>query len=506
MRVIGLIELCERLGAGLHPVGHAGVAKVQLTGVHISELDDPTPYLEGGELLLTTGIPLGGKTGTNREAIIRAYVDRLALHGVAALGLGLGAGTDSVPVELQRACVAAEIQLLIVPDGTPFMQVARAYWDLVGKTARADLAASLSLQTSLAQAATRPEAVAAVVKVLGTALAGWAVYLPADLSDETCWPPTHRHILPQLRLETQRFNLAGTRSAASFAMLGEDVLEYSIIDGSRTAGFLAVCAGRPLRAAERQLVLTGCMVLALTAQREWQLTRANSIMSSTAATLLVNGFADAARLVVVDLAGGPLAERVQLLAIRGDDAVALSTAELSEQLGSMVIATGENRLRESIRRSRLRCTTDGLTYLVLESPVTPSSFGQTAAPLRGADYAGVLSRPMLLRDLPGSVQDLRRACRIAPVGRLSTIPNLSGSSAAGWVTALVDYHRADLVVTVKSYLRHRGQWEAVARELGLHRNSVRHRIGIATKLMEVDLDDPDVSAELWLALRGSASD
>jgi purine catabolism regulator len=30
---------------------------------------------------------------------------------------------------------------------------------------------------------------------------------------------------------------------------------------------------------------------------------------------------------------------------------------------------------------------------------------------------------------------------------------------------------------------------------------VRHRIGIAEQLIGADLDDPDVSAQLWLGLR-----
>ncbi|WP_334353672.1 helix-turn-helix domain-containing protein [Cryobacterium sp. CAN_C2] len=114
----------------------------------------------------------------------------------------------------------------------------------------------------------------------------------------------------------------------------------------------------------------------------------------------------------------------------------------------------------------------------------------------------MLSSPMLLSEVPGSVDDLHRACQIAPVGRLSSSQGLYDSKAAGWVASLIHYRRADLVGTVRSYLRQRGKWEAAARELGLHRNSLRHRISIATKLIAADPDDPDVSAELWLALRG----
>ena len=36
-------------------------------------------------------------------------------------------------------------------------------------------------------------------------------------------------------------------------------------------------------------------------------------------------------------------------------------------------------------------------------------------------------------------------------------------------------------------LRNHGQWETVARELGVHRNSVRHRIGIAVRTNRIYL-------------------
>lgn len=504
--MISLTQLCEKMGNGLRPVDGYPVARVDLAGVHISELDNPTPYLEGGELLLTTGIPLAG----DRETV-RAYVDRLAARGVVALGLGLGAGTDDVPTELEAACADAGLTLLVVPEGIPFMHISRAYWDLVGKTEQADLAASLSLQTSLTQAATRPEAVAAVVKVLGKALGGWAVYLPADGSAETYWPPAERRLLPQLRQETARLGLAGTHSAATFPLQGMNVIEYSIIADQRTAGFLAVCAGRSLRKADRQLMLTGCMLLAVTAQREWQLIRASSILSSTATTLVLSGFVDAARLVAGDLTGSPLAERVQLLAIRGDNLEALSTAELADQISGMLTGEPAARLGESIRRSRLRSMEEDICYLILESPVNSGNAETVASPVettasrrpgRSAQFAAALSHPMLLSQVSGSIGDLRRACALAPTGQISAGQSLLGPRAVEWVAQLAAYRRADLVETVKSYIRHQGQWEVAARELKLHRNSLRHRIGIATKLIDADLDDPDVSANLWLALRG----
>jgi purine catabolism regulator len=506
--VITLAQLCDKTGNALRPVGKDPVPGVDLAGVHISELDDPTPYLEGGELLLTTGIPLTGDRETRRD-----YVNRLSARGVVALGLGLGAGTDDVPADLEAACADAGLAFLVVPDGIPFMHVSRAYWDLVGKAEQADLAASLTLQTALTQAATRPEAVAAVVKVLSKALGGWAVYLPADGSAETYWPPAESHVLPQLREETARLGLAGTHSSATFPLQGMDVIEYSIVADRRTAGFLAVCAGRPLRKADRQLMLTGCMLLAVTAQRVWQVTRTNSILSRTATTLVLCGFVDAARLVAGDLIGSPLAERVQLLAIRGHNLEALSISELAEEVAEMLTGEHSARLGESIRRSRLRAMEDGICYVVLESlagsgstETVPSLIESTVSrrPGRPAQFAAALSAPMPLSQVSGSMGDLRRSCALAPTGHISVGQSLLDPRAVVWVAQLTAYPRADLVGTVRSYIRHQGQWEVAARELNLHRNSLRHRIGIAAKVINADLDDPDVSANLWLALRGAS--
>ena len=63
--------------------------------LHVSELADPTPFLEGGEFLLTTGLGVG-ELGTGQ----RAYVRRLAKHGLAGLGFGVGFGFPDVPAPL----------------------------------------------------------------------------------------------------------------------------------------------------------------------------------------------------------------------------------------------------------------------------------------------------------------------------------------------------------------------------------------------------------------------
>src|SRR5438067_2194555 len=78
--------------------------------VHISELADPTPWLSGGELLLTTGM------GLRDDAGARAYVERLADHGLAGLGFGVGFDHDEVPEALLAAARSLALPVADAPE------------------------------------------------------------------------------------------------------------------------------------------------------------------------------------------------------------------------------------------------------------------------------------------------------------------------------------------------------------------------------------------------------
>ena len=73
---VGTLEL--ELVAGERAAG------APIRWVHVSELEDPAPWLSGGELLLSTGMQL------HDEESQRAYIGRLVEHHLAGLGFGLG--------------------------------------------------------------------------------------------------------------------------------------------------------------------------------------------------------------------------------------------------------------------------------------------------------------------------------------------------------------------------------------------------------------------------------
>src|SRR5688500_1786761 len=100
--------------------GSAGLAN-EIRWLHVSELPDPTSWLEGGELLLTTGLGVGEQPETQR-----AYVRRLAEHGLAGLGLGVGFGFPEVPAALAEEANGLGFPVLAVPYDTPFIAITKA--------------------------------------------------------------------------------------------------------------------------------------------------------------------------------------------------------------------------------------------------------------------------------------------------------------------------------------------------------------------------------------------
>ncbi|MEW9534577.1 PucR family transcriptional regulator ligand-binding domain-containing protein [Microbispora sp. NPDC049125] len=138
--------------------------------VAVSELEDPTPFLEGGELVLTTGMRL-----TPRGA--PSYVSRLVKRGAAGLGFGVGLGHDEVPSALVEAASAAGLPLLEVPRDTPFIAIGKAVSELLAAEQYEEISHAFAAQGRLTRAALQREGPGAVIDRLAREIGGWAVLL-----------------------------------------------------------------------------------------------------------------------------------------------------------------------------------------------------------------------------------------------------------------------------------------------------------------------------------------
>src|SRR4051812_48344807 len=111
--VLTLRDLIRDLDVKLH-AGEAGLDR-PVRWVHISELVDPTPWLSGGELLLSTGLQL------TDDDQVREYLDRLAGHQLAGLGFGTGFNHATVPPALVDEAEKRGFPLFEVPYEVPFI-------------------------------------------------------------------------------------------------------------------------------------------------------------------------------------------------------------------------------------------------------------------------------------------------------------------------------------------------------------------------------------------------
>lgn len=225
----------------------AGDVSKPVGWVHGTELADPTPFLEGGELLLTTGLrPLSAD-----------YVERLVRAGVVGLGFGTGLGHDVVPAALVDAAERAGLGLVEVPREVPFIAISKA----VSKALAADEYAALTRTSDAQRALTRAAVstgVAGVVRRLGQWVDGWVVLL--DAAGEA----VHTHnarLAPDLTAEVVRLRTAGGLASAAFETDGRHV--FLQVLGSRARGVLAVGTAAPLDAADLSIVNTAASLLTL---------------------------------------------------------------------------------------------------------------------------------------------------------------------------------------------------------------------------------------------------
>ncbi|MGW1230768.1 PucR family transcriptional regulator ligand-binding domain-containing protein, partial [Streptomyces sp. NPDC002530] len=149
---------------------------VPVRWAHASELADPVPYMEGGELLLVTATNLDAED----PASMRRYVRRLAGAGVVGLGFAVGVTYDEVPQPLIDAAEEAGLPLLEVPRRTPFLAIAKAVSSEIAADQYRAVTAGFEAQRELTRAALTGDGPAELLTRLAAHVDGWAALYDAS--------------------------------------------------------------------------------------------------------------------------------------------------------------------------------------------------------------------------------------------------------------------------------------------------------------------------------------
>ncbi|WP_406455400.1 PucR family transcriptional regulator [Streptomyces sp. NBC_00876] len=482
---------------------------------HASELADPVPYMEGGELLLITATNLDAE---NPEAMGR-YVRRLAAAGVVGIGFAVGVTYDDVPKPLIGAAEEAGLPLLEVPRRTPFLAIAKAVSSEIAADQYRAVTAGFEAQRELTRAALSGDGPAELLTRLAAHVDGWAALYDASGAVVAAAPDWAARRAARLTPDVERLR---ERPAPASIVVGDtdDRVELqSLGTGRRVRGALAVGTGAALGTAERYAVHSAVALLTLTTARSRALQGAEQRLGAAVLRMLLAGQPDHARAVAGDLYGELLDAPFRLLIAEAADPSA--TQQLAEAMETAASRSGEALLTVPEGERLVVLAADGGAAV---AACTAYADAQEERPPRepaaeGAEVVVGLSAPAgpiavsaAYKQAEQSLSVARRRGRALveheELAAGSVLPLLADDAvrafADGMLRALYEHDakgRGDLVASLRAWLAHHGQWDAAAADLGVHRHTLRYRMRRVEEILGRSLDDPDVRMELWLALK-----
>lgn len=472
-----------------------------ITWAVASEMVEPAAYLRGGELLLTAGVNLPATV-----AGVRAYVDSLVRTGVGAIGFGVAPVYDTIPERLVEQCHRQGLPLLEVPQATPFAAVSRAVGEELEERHLRDVRRLGEAHQALARAVTATAPVQRVLSVLADSLGAWAVLEPSEPG-----APAHRttgaprSTDPELRpLIAKLTDPAGPRGAKAPSG-ADEVFLHTVGVPPQEHGVVLVGRPEPLGITDRAVLRTATALLDLLSRT---VEDAPPVPGRLLTGLLLDGGLDEATAPLLaeltgtrSRTGSPGAYRVLRARPLRDRGTAPGDLPLGTHLVGRAAADPDADEGEHVR--------------AVLADRGERAHREHLDLLRAHGWIAALSAPV---PVPELAEADRRAAALLVRARASGEPLLWDEDTDPF-TALLDSADASglsrellgplardtgaartLRETLRVWLARHGNWDRAAADLGVHRNSVRYRIGRIERDLGVDLADAEQRMRLWFAL------
>ncbi|TDD34111.1 PucR family transcriptional regulator [Saccharopolyspora elongata] len=487
--LVGRPELGLRVRAGADQLDRA------FSWVHAIDLADPSPWLAGSELVLTTGLGLPAQQSAQRN-----YVRGVAEAGSAALGFGVGLSYQDIPDAVVGAAEELRLPLVEVPLSTPFRDVIRVVVDRYAEERHGDLLRNSRVQSSMTRAAVRqgPES---VVHELAIALEAQVLLRSSDgsvLAASSADAEELSFSLPEGDLDSTMTFTAMDKNGTTIAQ--------PVWVGGRRHGWLVLARPSSLRPADHTLISQAVSLIVLDRVKPRGLRAAQNRLNRTIFGLglgrSVSPWRFEEHLRDVGLTGTEL----RVLACGGADP-GLMLDEADDLLD------GEELPTIAVERDE---------HLVVLLPGTGLDLAKTltAALVRRSRSAyGGLSEPVTPEHVPGALHQALTAARTARARRapLVCFGELAGHALVfdsrtrealaelarerlGRLSAFDRENGTALVTSLRAYLEHGGQWNVASTVLGVHRHTLRGRMEQIRDLLGIDIDSAHVRAELLLSL------
>ena len=470
-----------------------------ISWAHAIELADPTPYLSGGELVMTTGLKMGPTSDEQYE-----YVARLSAAGVVALAFDTGTNFDRVPDGVLSAGDALGLPILQVPADTPFIAITRAVIDELTADQLRTVQRVVDQQEIFARATLR-DGVPGVVAALSQALSATAVVIGTDGRPLAATGRDTEHVIA-ITAEAAR-NMrphSGRRHASRVIADGAGYLTIQTVRAAQTArGYLAVRSEVALSASDRLLVAHALSLISIELEKPAKVIDAEQRLR-TAVTLALLGEPRSIDPGLLRYFGFDPESDAVLVVLTNVGALLPAEAHVTNMLG----AGGVPYLMGSI---------DDEIVIIL--PGEHAGKGRDIHRRLGAQLerqlGGGQSSPTSLGDVEFGLNQARAAARAHADGRFSEFDRLDvlgvvlGIRDRGELELLahslnpLDSDEADrsLLDTLEAFLSCNGQVETAATKLNIHRHTMRNRLRKIGELTGCDLQSADTRAAMWLAIK-----
>jgi purine catabolism regulator len=451
--------------------GSAGLGN-EVSWLHVSELTDPTQFLEGGEFLLTTGLGVADMATTQR-----AYVRRLAKHGVAGLGFGIGFGFPEVPAPIVEEANKLAFPVVSVPYEVPFVAITKAAVTRLASDQLEQQTRALIVHERLAEAVLEGRGLQALLAIVCN-------HLDCSLAlvDEHGRVVAERH----------------ARKRLSF----DDALELAVVAGGELATLKATRMSGAFSEYDRLVLHHGQTALAFELSRRRAVSAAELRLAGDLLEDLEDNRLDdreaARRMAAFGLEAGR--DYAALLAVprnglsteRLREAVAeqlehqnvqyLSTAR-RDRAAFLVGASGE---RELLTLARRVAQAEPRARVAIGRPARGASLGRSLVEARAA-----------LDSANGDVASYR------DLGSLELLLSLPDAALEAFIDRVLGQtaENATLVGSLRALLDAGCRWSEAADQLGVHRHTLRYRMDRLREQTGRHPDNPEQRMELWLAVK-----
>lgn len=487
-----------------------------VTGVYITDLPDPSRFLSAGDVVLTSGL------WVSRPGGIATFIDAVASRRVAALIIGL-IEIGHIPDEIIALCRERGLTLATISQSVSFKTLSEQVAAGQPDSTNGLLARGVRFNHQLAETLGRGGGALAALQLFRDefSISCWVVDDVGTVVASAGSTPDRDHV-------AKIWNDMMDRSATGATLVPDaenrpfSVWPVGAAPGGHPAGHLVCWGDHRTFSPEVSIVidaLIGALRVELELSGRWRDSHHGHV-------------AELVRVLIEDsVSPGELSARIRLEGLDPQQPTSVVVAEVTgRSFPAAAVLESAKNLFATQGRPVIGCVVDDRAVLLIGGARADVETDEEAVLRLSEDYLPFLAGRQLRMGMSDAVADVSQLNSAVAVAR-DRLASLTGSGPVLLSSASsVQSHRAllrmlgertrasfavevlrpitaydsknggDLVGTLRAFLDTNGAWMETARQLHLHPNTLRYRIGRIEELTGRDLSSMDDRVDFYLAL------